>query len=88
MKSDMKLGMKQDIVYDLTQWSHQHYAVLFWAIGEVTLGEYALLTPLTDETKITSQYWDMRNNPILFGSRYPKIMRNILNAWLDKELSQ
>ena len=88
MKSDMKSGMKQDIVYDLTQWSHQHYAVLLWATQDTTLEDYTPLTPLADEARIFEQYWSMRNNPIRFGSRYPKIMRGILNAWLDKELSQ
>tara|TARA_R100000951_G_C2604995_1_gene169342 strand:+ start:578 stop:859 length:282 start_codon:yes stop_codon:yes gene_type:complete len=79
---------KQAIINDLTKFTYRHYTVLLWAIQETTLEEYTPHTPLTDETKILYQYWDMRNNPIRFGSRYPKVLRGVLQAWMSKELSE
>lgn len=81
----MSLDTAQAIVNDLTKLSWRHYDVLLLATVNMTLEEYTPLTPLTDETKIFEQYWSMRNNPIRFGSRYPKIMRGILDAWFLKE---
>ena len=84
----MSTAWKQAIVNDLTKFTYQHWTVMLHATRDMTLEEYTPLTPLTDSVKIFEQYWNMRNNPIRFGSRYPKIMRGVLTTYMRKELDK